>query len=218
MILRISLSKKLRFIGIVLTAICSMTANLSVLQAGLVSNGGDLEKDFNNALRFDPATPTPAKVAFVDANLPLDRYIQVGFRTNNPSAFNITEIAWSKDNISYTNFTPNNFVNDINSPTDYRYSDIIDLGAIIGGSSTTPFYIRYTIPAGIEIGKGIQSKFLANADAFATNGVLDFGQNNNFIALTRSHTAVPEPTSLMLVSSVALLLRWRLKSRSKRAC
>ena len=156
MILRNSLSKKLRFIVLVLTAICSMTANLSVLQAGLVPNGGDLEKDFNNALRFDPATPTPAKVAFVDANLPLDRYIQVGFRTNNPSAFNITEIAWSKDNISYTNFTPNNFVNDINSPSDYRYSDIIDLGAIIGGSSTTPFYIRYTIPAGIEIGKGIQ--------------------------------------------------------------
>ena len=186
------------------------------LHAGLVPNGGDLPNDLNNALRFDPATPTPAIVAFKDANLPLDRFIQVGFRTNNPSAFNITEIGWSKDNISYTNFNPNNFVNNINSPTDYRYSDIIDLGSPIGGSSTTAFYLRYTIPAGIEVGKAIQSKFLANADSFATNGILDFGTNNNFIAFTRSHTAVPEPTSLLLVSSAAMWLRWHARNRSKR--
>ncbi len=200
-----------------LLTFCLISLSTIAIHAGLVPNGGDLPNDLNNALRFDPATPTPAIVAFKDANLPLDRFIQVGFRTNNPSAFNITDIAWSKDNISYTNFAPNDFVNNINSPSEYRYSDIIDLGSPIGGSSTTAFYLRYTIPSGIEVGKAIQSKFLANSDSFVTNGVLDFGSNNNFIAFTRSHTAVPEPTSLLLVSSAALWLRWRAKNRCKRS-
>jgi hypothetical protein len=217
MIQTLSLRMNLRSNSLALLVLCLAFQSLSTLHAGLVPNGGDLPTDLNNALRFDPATPTPAIVAFKDANLPLDRYIQIGFRTNNSTAFNITDIGWSKDNITYTNFTPNDFVNNINSPTDYRYSDIIDLGAPIGGSSTTAFYLRYTIPAGIEIGKAIQSKFLANSDAFANNGVLDFGSNNNFVAFTRSHTAVPEPTSLLQVSSAAVWLRWRAKRRSKRS-
>ena len=218
MILRNSLSKKLRFVGFVLTAICSMTANLSVLQAGLVPNGGDLEKDFNNALRFDPATPTPAKVAFVDANLPLDRYIQVGFTTTNTTAFNVSEIGWSKDNVTYNSFSPNDFVNNIVSGGGVRTSSIIDLGSPIGGASTTRFFLRYTLPSGIDVGSVVQSFFYANSNGAVSGGILADEFGNSFVTVTRSHTAVPEPTSLMLVSSVALLLRWRLKSRSKRAC
>ena len=188
-------------------------ANSAHLRAGLVDGGGDLANDLNNALRFDPSTPTGAIVAFKDANLPLDRYIQVGFRTNNPAAIDISAIGWSKDNITYTEFTPNNFVNNVNSPSDYTYSTVIDLGAPIGGTSNTAFYLRYTLPAGIQVGKVVQSNFLANSNAFATNGVLGNAVNNNFISITRTHTAVPEPTSLLLAASAATWLGWRLRKR-----
>jgi len=164
-------------------------------------------------LRFDPATPTPVIVAYKDANLPLDRYIQVGFRTNNPAAINVTAIAWSKDNVSYTDFTPNNFVNNVNSPSDYTYSSIIDLGNPIGGTSNTLFYLRYTLPAGITVGKIVQSNFLANSNAFATNGILDNAVNNNYLSITRSHTAVPEPTSLLLSSCALAFLGYRARKR-----
>jgi len=188
-------------------------ANSEQLRAGLVDGGGDLANDLNNALRFDPSTPTGAIVAYKDANIPLDRYIQVGFRTNNPAAIDISAIGWSKDNITYTEFTPSNFVNNVNSPSDYTYSSVIDLGAPIGGTSNTAFYLRYTLPAGIQVGKVVQSNFLANSNAFATNGVLDNAVNNNFISITRTHTAVPEPTSLLLATSAATWLGWRLRKR-----
>ena len=87
------------------------------VRAGLVDGGGDLANDLNNAVRFDPSTPTNVIVAYKDANLPLDRYIQIGFRTNNGASINVTSIAWSKDNLSYTDFAPENFVNNINSPS-----------------------------------------------------------------------------------------------------
>ncbi|MFN6399700.1 MAG: PEP-CTERM sorting domain-containing protein [Planctomycetota bacterium] len=178
-------------------------------QAGLVDGGGDLLNDLNNAIRFDPSTPTPAIVAFKDANLPLDRYIQVGFRTTNSSAFNITGIAWSKDNVTYTDFAPNNFVNNVNSPSDYVYSSIIDLGTPIGGTSNSLFFVRYTIPSGIDAGKLVQSKFNGNSDGFATSGVLDNGVTNNFVSITRLHTAVPEPASLLLALSATSLFGWK---------
>ena len=182
-------------------------------RAGLVDGGGDLLNDLNNAIRFDPSTPTPAIVAFKDANLPLDRYIQIGFRTNNPSALNITGIAWSKDNVTYTEFLPNNFVNNVNSPTDYVYSSIVDLGTPIGGSSNSLFFIRYTIPTGVDPGKLVQSKFIGNSDGFAVSGVLDNAVTNNFVSITRLHTAVPEPTSLLLALSATSLVGWRVRRR-----
>ena len=59
---------------------------------GLVPGGGDLENDLNNALRFDPSTPTNVIVAYKDPNVPLDRYIQVGYRTTNSTPLSITSI------------------------------------------------------------------------------------------------------------------------------
>lgn len=195
--------------------VCATLFTSGGLQAGLVDGGGDLPNDLNNALRFDPSTPTPVIVAYKDANLPLNRFIQVGFRTNNPVAFNITSIGWSKDNVSYTDFSPSNFVNNVNSPTNYVYSSIIDLGSPIGGTSDDLFYLRYTIPAGIEVGKIVQSDFLANSNAFATNGVLGNSVNNNFLSITRTHTAVPEPTSLLLASGALGVLGWRAARRRR---
>jgi hypothetical protein len=185
------------------------------VHAGLVDGGGDLANDLNNAVRFDPSTPTNVIVAYKDANLPLDRYIQVGFRTNNASSINVTSIAWSRDNLSYTDFAPENFVNNINSPSTYVYSPIVDLGEPIGGTSNSLFYLRYTLPSGINVGKVVQSNFLANSNAFATNGMLDNAVNNNFLSITRSHTAVPEPGSILLACSAGGVFAWRLRKRGR---
>ena len=199
----------------ILTALILALGWVHLTYAGLVDGGGDLANDLNNAVRFDPSTPTNVIVAYKDANLPLDRYIQVGFRTNNGAPINVTSIGWSKDNMSYTDFVPENFVNDINSPSTYVYSPILDLGAPIGGTSSSVFYLRYTLPSGINVGKIVQSNFLANSNAFATNGVLDNAVNNNFLSITRSHTAVPEPGSILMACSAGGLFAWRLRKRGR---
>ncbi len=186
------------------------------IEAGLVPGGGDLDNDLNNALRFDPSTPTPVKVAYKDASLPADRFIQVGFSTTNTASFLITGIAWSKDNISYTEFTPANFVDGIVSGGNIRYSPIIDLGQPISGSSTTPFFLRYTLPSGLDVGTLVQSSFRANSNGSELNGVLSDQITNSFVSLTRLHTAVPEPTSLLLTASVATLGLWRGLARRKK--
>jgi len=188
-------------------------ANSEQLRAGLVDGGGDLANDLNNALRFDPSTPTGAIVAYKDANIPLDRYIQVGFSTTNTTAFNVSEIAWSRDNVTYSNFTPNDFVNDIISGGGIKLSSIIDLGTPIGGTSSTLFYLRYTLPAGISPGSVVQSNFFANSNGASSAGRLSDQLDNNFISITRTHTAVPEPTSLLLATSAATWLGWRLRKR-----
>ena len=199
----------------ILTALILALGWVHFTYAGLVDGGGDLANDLNNAVRFDPSTPTNVIVAYKDANLPLDRYIQVGFRTNNGAPINVTSIGWSKDNTSYTDFVPENFVNDINSPSTYVYSPIVDLGAPIGGTSSSVFYLRYTLPSGINVGKIVQSNFLANSNAFATNGVLDNAVNNNFLSITRSHTAVPEPGSILMACGAGGLFAWRLRKRGR---
>jgi hypothetical protein len=217
MIQTLSLRMNLRSNSLALLVLCLAFQSLSTLHAGLVPNGGDLPTDLNNALRFDPATPTPAIVAFKDANLPLDRYIQIGFSTTNSAAFNVASIGWSKDNVSYTAFSPNDFVNNIVSGGGVKMSGVIDLGSPIGGNASTLFYLRYTLPAGIEVGSVVQSIFYANSNGALSNGILADQFDNNFVTVTRSHTAVPEPTSLLLVSSAAVWLRWRAKRRSKRS-
>lgn len=195
------------------TIFCSLS---SMLHAGLVPGGGDLENDLNNALRFDPSTPTPVKVAYKDASLPFDRFIQVGFRTTNSGPIDISSIGWSRDNVTFTAFTPTDFVTNVDSASTYRYSSIIDLGSNVGGTSSTPFFLRYTLPSGIQVGGVVQSVFLANSNGFAQSGVISAEIGNSFVSLTRLHTAVPEPTSLLLTASVASLGLWRHWSRRKK--
>jgi hypothetical protein len=184
----------------------------SICQAGLVSGGGDLIVDGTNARLFDPATPTGVINRFDDPSLQNVRFIQVGFRTDNPSAFDITNLAWSRDNSTYTSFTPSSTVANVSSPTNYIYSDVVNLGATAG----QPFYVRYTLPAGLALNSRVQSVFVANSDGQVVGGVLDNAVGaNSFIRTSRLHTAIPEPTSLMLVASCAggwIVRRWRKRS------
>jgi hypothetical protein len=195
-----------------IVAISILGFQASICQAGLVSGGGDLIVDGTNARLFDPATPTDVINRYQDPQLLGARFIQVGFRTTNPSAFDITNLAWSRDNLTYTSFTPSSTVSNVSSPTTYAYSSIVDLG--VGQFASNPFYIKYTLPAGLLPGSRVSSQFLANADGQTTGGEL----NDNglaFVSLPRLHTAIPEPTSLMLVASCAggwVVRRWRKRS------
>jgi hypothetical protein len=185
------------------------------VHAGLVDGGGDLANDLNNAVRFDPSTPTNVIVAYKDANLPLDRYIQVGFSTTNTIPFNITEIGWSRNNLTYNNFAPDDFVNDIASGGGIKLSSVIDLGSPIGGNASTLFYLRYTLPIGINVGSVVQSTFYANSNGAVSSGRLADEIDNNFLSITRSHTAVPEPGSILLACSAGGVFAWRLRKRGR---
>lgn len=198
-----------------LTALILALGWVHLSVAGLVDGGGDLANDLNNAVRFDPSTPTNVIVAYKDANLPLDRYIQVGFSTSNEIPFNITEIAWSRNNSTYTNFSPDNFVNDIASNGGIKLSNVIDLGSPIGGNAATLFYLRYTLPDGINVGSVVQSTFYANSNGAISSGRLADEIDNNFLSITRSHTAVPEPGSILMACSAGGLFAWRLRKRGR---
>ena len=198
-----------------LTALILALGWVHLSVAGLVDGGGDLANDLNNAVRFDPSTPTNVIVAYKDANLPLDRYIQVGFSTSNEIPFNITEIAWSRNNSTYTNFSPDNFVNDIASNGGIKLSNVIDLGSPIGGNASTLFYLRYTLPIGINVGSVVQSTFYANSNGAISSGRLADEIDNNFLSITRSHTAVPEPGSILMACSAGGLFAWRLRKRGR---
>ena len=183
----------------------------SICQAGLVGGGGDLIIDGTNAKLFDPATPTDVINRYSDSSLQNVKFIQIGFRTNNPVAFDVTNIAWSRDNSTYTSFTPSSTVANVASSTTYIYSSVISLGDTAGD----PFYVRFTLPAGLTIGARVQSSFLANSGGEVVNGALDDVGGNSFISVSRLHTAVPEPTSLLLVASCAggwVVRRWRKRS------
>ena len=197
-----------------LTALILGIAWGQLTQAGLVDGGGDLANDLNNAVRFDPSTPTNVIVAYKDANLPLDRYIQIGFSTTNSVAFNVAAIAWSRNNSSYSNFAPNDFVSDISSGGGIKLSNVIDLGSQIGGNASSLFYLRYTIPADINVGSVVQSTFYANSNGAVSSGRLADEIDNNFLSITRSHTAVPEPGSILLACTAGGLFAWRLRRRS----
>jgi MYXO-CTERM domain-containing protein len=215
-----SWARQTRLISSAIVACLAWVASMSIghleAEAGLVTGGGDLLTDRNNAVRFDPSTPTDAIVSYQDPTLASIRYFQIGFRTTNAAPFDVTSIAWSVDNLVYNSFAPNDFVNNIDSPTILRYSSIIDLGDTFRLSGSMPFYVRYTLPSGIEIDSVVQSRLRANDSGFVQDGVL--GDNGGqFLRINRLHTAVvPEPTSMLLaLTGVGLLgaRRW-LRRRS----
>lgn len=180
--------------------------------AGLVTGGGNLNTDGTNARFFDPTTPTDVINRYADTSLNSITFIQVGFRTNNVSAFNVTNIGWSRDNVSYTAFTPSDFVNNVAAPPNFQLSSIVSLSSAAG----SPFFIRFTLPTGIDPGSVVESGFFANSDGATSGGRLSSSGSNTFITFTRTHTAVPEPTSIMLALSGAgwIVYRTRRNRRS----
>ncbi len=201
---------------VLLGMIAIMTLVMPGLQsravAGLVNGGSDLVTSGTNARFFDPTTPTDVINRYADESLNSVTFIQVGFRTNNVSAFNVTNIAWSRDNVSYTAFTPSDFVNNVAAPPNFHLSSIVSLSSTAG----SPFFIRFTLPTGIDPGSVVESGFFANSDGATSGGRLSSAGSNAFVTFTRTHTAVPEPTSIMLALSGAgwIVYRTRRNRRS----
>lgn len=186
----------------------------SMVLAGLINGGGDLVNDGTNAKIFDPTTPTEVINRYADTSLDNLSFIQVGFRTTNDAAFTVTNIGWSRDNVNYTAFAPSDFVSNVGAPPVYHYSSIVSLEPGFAGA---PFFIRFTLPSGIVLGKVVESRFLANSNGATNGGVLDQVGGNTFFSTTRSHIAsVPEPTSILLAASGSWLVfragRKRVKS------
>lgn len=171
-------------------------------QADLVPGLGDLANDMNTASQFNPSVRTLVTVAYRDPNLPLSRFIQLGFSLDSNIDLTIFQISWSRDNLNYHDFFPSNSIDGIVAGQGVCYSDIIDVGAP-AGSLFSGFYLRYVIPPGLKEGTKIQSVFLANSNGSRSNGVLTDEIGNSFVSLTRLHTAIPEPTSIFLTLTAA---------------
>lgn len=187
---------------LLLLVLLALTWNASA-QADLVPGLGDLEKDMNNATQFNPSDRTLVTVAYRDPNLPLSRFIQLGFSTDSAIEFSILGLQWSKDFTNFINFTPTDSIDGIIAGRGIRYSEVIDIGTHATGATSSTFYLRYIIPAGIAAGTKIQSVFLANSNGSRSNGVLSDQIDNHFVSLTRLHTAIAEPSSLLLSLFVA---------------
>jgi len=83
-----------------------------------------------------------------------------------------------------------------------------------------PFYVRYTIPAGVAVGEVFEARFLANNDgAVDANGFLTGSSLTSFVNLSRDHTStVPGPlpvVGVFLALGRASQFRRHLKTASK---
>lgn len=154
-------------------------------QAAVVS--GDLAGKGNSAITFDPLTPTSVIVRFTDANLFWAEAYQLAFRTNNGFDFEVTNVMYSFDNMSYFGFD----------------SGVLSVGAGIAIASLPQFlgsagdertiYFSYELPAGLEEGSTTQVILLANSDGELMGDMLANDITNSYVRLSRMHTAVASP-------------------------
>jgi hypothetical protein len=150
----------------------------------------------NTCATFDPSTPSTAVETFTSANLQTNRYFQLALLTNAGVSYNITDLAWSKDGTSFTNFSPVSL--NLNSDGSRVYTNIYDFGSAIG----IPLYLRYTLPAGVTLGKVIQGTLIANNDGANSGGILS-SSFNGYQAVNRASVAVsggvaaPAPLPIM---------------------
>ena len=105
---------------------------------------GDLAGRGNSAITFDPLTPTPVIVRFTDPNLFTAQAYQLAFRTNNGFAFDVTNVMYSFDNLSYYGFDAGILGVGVGPAV---VSNPQFLGS--AGASRT-IYFAYELPAGLE--------------------------------------------------------------------
>jgi len=152
----------------------------------------------NTCATFDPSTPSTAIEPFTSANLQTNRYFQLSLLTNAGVSYNITDLAWSKDGTSFTDFTPVSL--NLNSDGSRVYTSIYDFGSAIG----VPLYLRYTLPAGVTPGAIIQGTLIANNNGANSSGILS-DSINNYQIINRNSVAVssgvPAPAPLPIMGA-----------------
>jgi len=126
----------------------------------------------NVCATFDASTPSTAVQSFTSQNLQTNRYFQLSLLTNAGFSYTITDLAWSKDGISFTNFSPISL--SLNANGSRSYTNIVNYGSAIG----IPLYLRYTLPTGVALGKVIEGTLIANNNGSNNLGVLSDSLNN----------------------------------------
>ncbi len=150
----------------------------------------------NNCATFNSSSTSTAVQAFTSLNLSTNRYFQLSLLTNAGVSYTITDLAWSKDGSSFTNFSPLSL--NLNSDGSRVYTNIVDYGSAIG----VPLYLRYTIPTGVALGAIIEGTLIANDNGSNGGGVLT-DSINNYQAVNRqslsvaASAAVPAPVPIL---------------------
>lgn len=163
----------------------------------------------NNCTTFAPDTISSVLQEFTSTNLPNNTNFQIGFRSSNGTAYAISNVRYSVDNITFSPYGAGSF----NTGASYVY------GSVDSGSLTNPFYIAYDLPSGIPNGVIIDSSFSSNNNGLTdSNGVLISGSGNNFVNIERSSasTSTPVPAPLPILGAAAAFSQVRrLRSMSK---
>lgn len=163
----------------------------------------------NNCNTFNPTTTSSVVQTYTSQNLTSNQYFQIGFRSSDGAAYSISNIKYSTDNTTFTDYTPGSLT------TGSSYS----LGSILNIPTTDPFYISYDIPSGIPDTINIDSVFKANDDGFVNgNGALDSASGNRFTNIERSSlsTSIPVPAPLPILGAAAAFSQVRrLRSMSR---
>ena len=126
----------------------------------------------NVCATFDASTPSTAVQPFTSQNLQTNRYFQLSLLTNAGFSYTITDLAWSKDGTSFTNFSPISL--SLNANGSRSYTNIVDYGSAIG----IPLYLRYTLPTGVALGKVIEGTLIANNNGTNNAGILSDSLND----------------------------------------
>jgi len=115
-----------------------------------------------NCPTFNPDTDSVVTNQFIGFNLASANQLQMGFRTDAASPVTIKNVAWSQDNINWTNFLNTPLL--ANSSVTYGVTKpfVLPSGVFASATPTTPFYTRFTIDgAGIAIGDIVESTLFA---------------------------------------------------------
>lgn len=204
---------------------------------------GSLPVDGNNCTSFDNASPSTATLRFEDPKLnnstspPRNgaKYFQLIFDPINGGPYQITNFEWSRggdlNNLNAWSWTQFQSALQISSSMKTSTA-IVDVSPAATTPLGNPFYVRYSIPAGILVNEAIDITFTANNDRNILQSV-ESGFNPEFdtlktsglnsgFTLTRDNTAttsVPAPMALpglAIAISHATSLRRRINQQRLR--
>jgi hypothetical protein len=189
---------------------------------------GSLAVDGNNCTTFysGSTSASQATIRLSDPKLnnsvaPLRagaRYFQIVMNTVLGGSYTVSNFEWSRlPGGSFSSFQSSLAVGATAVAT-----GVTDILAASGSDPLgNPFYVRYTIPAGVALNETFEVKFLANNNgAVDANGLLTGSSLTSFVDLNRDHTSrenVPGPlpaVGVFMALGTASRFRRRLKAAS----
>ena len=157
-----------------------------------------------NCATFTPESNSDVVNRYEVDNFKLNRHFQLGLFTTAARPVTITNLAWSRDGSSWSDFaTPSLIAGD---ETNLSFTNIVSLPTELGDL----FHVRYTIPAGgmnppetFAEGDFVSSQLITNRDratalawdpaAMASVPVLKGKPGNRYALVQRDHQDAPSP-------------------------